>query len=129
MSNGTSVTEIFGSRPKMRHFLEVEDRKFHRSEYRKARAAGIQSPYRGRSVRDAIAPSDEAFALDHAGRLLLAMAAATRRAPLGDGVGDPFPAVPGHWDPWSLAALRRRSIQRSEGEEIRSPQFRAIRTV
>lgn len=37
VSQGGRVTEIFGSRAKWRHFREVEDRKMHRSEYRKWR--------------------------------------------------------------------------------------------
>jgi hypothetical protein len=76
VSFGGQVNEIFASRLKERHFREVEDRMFHRSEYRKARAQSASLPFGAGSLPGATG----ADALLYAGRHLIALANA----------GDPF---------------------------------------
>jgi hypothetical protein len=76
VSFGGQINEIFASRLKERHFREVEDRMFHRSEYRKARAQAAPPAFGASSMLGAT-PAD---ALRYAGRHLIALADA----------GDPF---------------------------------------
>ena len=98
VSNGTQAKEIFGSRAKKRHFLEVEDRTFHRSEYRKAGMPGA----RNRTDADgATLVSPQVAAIDHAGRFLSALAAMARPVPSGRGDDNPFPSTPDYPDPFS----------------------------
>ena len=100
VSNGTVAKEIFGSRPKMRHFLEVEDRTLHRSEYRKARMSRAATRSRARSTEGATDRSPQAEVLDHAGKFLTALAAIR--------VWDPLPGG----DPWGVSgSLTPRSSQ------------------
>jgi hypothetical protein len=104
VSDGTVAKEIFGSRPKMRHFLEVEDRTLHRSQYREARMSSTRAAYRAGSVGSAAPRSPQAAALEHAGKLLTAVAAMVDpSAPVGlasrrGAVWDPLPGG----RPWEL---------------------------
>lgn len=97
VSNGTEAKEIFGSRPKMRHFLEVEDRSLHRSEYRTARM-GVRARNWAKAG-DAAPLSPQVAALDHAGRFLSALAAMTHQVPPDQ---QPFPVTPNHPDPFTF---------------------------
>jgi hypothetical protein len=76
ISSSGRIGELFASEIKERHFLEVEDRMFHRSEYRIARSQASSPPVGAPSLAGAT-PAD---ALRYAGRHLMALA---------DG-GDPF---------------------------------------
>jgi hypothetical protein len=76
ISSSGRIGEVFASEFKERHFLEVEDRMFHRSEYRIARSQASSPPFREPSLADAT----RADALRYAGRHLMALADA----------GDPF---------------------------------------
>jgi hypothetical protein len=105
VSDGTVAKEVFGSRAKMRDFLEVEDRTLHRSEYRKARMSRAAGAYPPRTVYGAASGSSHAAALDHAGKLLTALAAMVDPSDLsasanrrGSQVWDPLPGG----DPWDL---------------------------
>lgn len=112
VSNGKSVREIFGSRPKARNFRDVEIRTMHRSEYRKqmtpdgpAEASSIFPA--SKAAADGEPGTAHAAVLRHAGGLMTALAAmidplpgdpfelAARR---GGGVIDPFPGD----DPFDL---------------------------
>lgn len=77
------VQEIFASKLKERHFREVEDRTFHRSEYRKARAQAASGPL----ASPLSSGATRADALRYAGRHLMALANG----------GDPFPTDPWNW--------------------------------
>ena len=96
VSNGAVAREIFGSRPKEINFQEVEVRTQHRSEYRKdMMPAGASGTPNG--AADSNAGSAHAAVLEHAGRLLTALAA----------VKNPLPTTPCHPDPFDLMARRK----------------------
>ena len=80
------VSEVFVSEIKARHFREVEDRTFHRGEYRKARAQAA-SPRPSGPVSPGAMRAD---ALRYASRHLMALADEA-------GGGNPFP----DWGGWS----------------------------
>ncbi|MET4424222.1 hypothetical protein [Bradyrhizobium sp. RT3a] len=102
VSDGKSTREIFGSRPKERHFREVEIRTMHRSEYRKQIARHAAMARAARSDSDL--GTSRAALLHHAGQFLTALAAVgapppgasfemARRSRRG-GVVDPLPGDP-----------------------------------
>jgi hypothetical protein len=85
VSNGAVAREIFGSRPKEINFREVEVRTLHRSEYRKEMMTG-DTPDTSNGTARSNASALHAAVLEHAGRLMTALAA--MRDPLPG--GDPF---------------------------------------
>lgn len=103
VSNGKSTREIFGSRPKERHFRDVEIRTLHRSEYRKEVARHAEASSAARSEPHLRA--SRAALLHHAGRFLTALGTVMDDAPPADalelarrdrrgGVIDPLPGDP-----------------------------------
>jgi hypothetical protein len=97
VSDGSSVRETFGSRPKERNFREVEIRRMHRSEYRKqmmSRGQAVQYGLADTAMRSNVGGSvARAIALHHARELLKA---------LDPNVVDPLPGPP-----FELEARRR----------------------
>lgn len=103
VSNGKSTREIFGSRPKERHFRDVEIRTLHRSEYRKQIARHAEM---SRAVQsDSNLRASRAAVLHHAGQFLTALGAVMDDSRLGEsfelarqrrrgGVIDPLPGDP-----------------------------------
>jgi hypothetical protein len=71
VSDGQSAREIFGSRRKMLHFRNAEDRTLHRSEYRKQTMPGRNV---GPRPAGSVARSPHAALLHHAGNFLTALA-------------------------------------------------------
>lgn len=78
VNDGTSVTEIFGSRAKELNFRTLENRTLHRSEYRKGMSGNSGLPSRAANTSGVAA---HAAVLHHAGQFLTALAALTQPCP------------------------------------------------